>query len=456
LELEKERSGASVWHPPKPLLPPHPQAIDFARRQLDVLVRRKELILAHRHQEGYIWRINRSWYGRWWEDVLRDGQVVRRQRSRKLAEYGERYRTVRDVRPLLNEILLPVNERRTRPESTLLVSQFVESCYLPFVEENFKPSTVAGYNYIWEKYISPRLNGIVVRDFRTVDAANLLAEVHRSHKVGRTMLKHVKSFLSGVFTYAKNQGVLDGVNPVRDAAIPRKAATSKDTHAATLEEVLAIMDVLGKTGEQKARAAVALMFFAGLRPGEARGVCWEDFDGKRFLVCRSVWNTYTTSTKTEGSAKPVPVIEPLRTILFDLRKADGNPASGPILRGPAGKPLDLHNLANRVLRPILQTCAVCQRPKRKHGKSDHSFRLDESRPRWHGWYALRRGVATAVVALSKDSFAAKGLLRHSSVSTTERHYIKDVSENTAQAMKLLESLCGEGMMPRTAAVIKPN
>ena len=155
--------------------------------------------------------------------VIRDGQVVRTQRSRKLAQYSERYRTEPDVRPLLDEILLPLNVRRTRAEGTLSVSQFVESCYLPFVENNFRPST-AGYKHLWEKYISPRLNGIVVRDFRTVDAANLLAEVHRSHKVGRMMLKHVKSFLSGVFTYAKNQGVLDGVNPVRDAAIPEKGS----------------------------------------------------------------------------------------------------------------------------------------------------------------------------------------------------------------------------------------
>ena len=64
---------------------------------------------------------------------------------------------------------------------------------------------------------------------------------------------------------------------------PRKAAASKDTHAAAPDEALAILEVLGTAGGQKARAAVALMFFAGLRPGEARGVCWEDFDGKRLL-----------------------------------------------------------------------------------------------------------------------------------------------------------------------------
>jgi hypothetical protein len=52
-------------------------------------------------------------------------------------------------------------------------------------------------------------------------------------------------------------------------------------------------------------------------------------------------------------------------------------------------------------------------------------------------------IGIAVTALSKSSLAAKGLLRHSSVSTTERHYTKDVPENTLQAMKQLEALCSE-------------
>ena len=375
-----------------------------------------------RQQTGYVWRVGNSWFGRWREDVLEDGKIVRKQRSAKLAEVSDRYRTESDVRPLLLEKLRPINEGRTRPEGTLRVSEFVEKHYLPFVEENFKPSTVAGYKSTWEMYLAPRMGKIVMRDFRTVDAANLLAEIYRTLGLGRSTLKHIKSFLSGTFTYAKNLGVIDGINPMRDAMIPRKASAPQETHAASPDEVLAIMETLEKAGENKARAAVALMFFAGLRPGEARGVCWEDFDGKRLVIRQSVWHTHTTSPKTAGSAKPVPVIEPLGSILAELREADGDPTSGPILRGPSGKPLDLHNLANRVVTPTLRKVGVA----------------------WHGWYSLRRGVATAVVALSKDSYAAKGLLRHSSVSTTERHYIKDVPENTLQAMKQLETLCNAG------------
>ena len=375
--------------------------------------------------------------------MLKDGKLVRKQRSAKLAEVCERFHTESDVRPLLVEKLRPINEGRTSPESTLSVSDFVEKHYLPFVEENYKPSTLAGYKSTWEMYLAGRLEKVILRDFRTVNAATLLADIHRTHGLGRVTLNHVKTLLSGIFTYAKNLGALDGVNPIRDAMIPKKAAAAPETHAATLEEVLAIMHVLERAGEQKARAAVALMFFTGLRPGEARGACWQDFDGKKLSVRQSVWHTYTTTPKTKGSAKPVPVIEPLASILVELRQKDGNPLSGPILRGAKGKPLDLHNLASRVVRPTLRRCAFCDESESDHNRGDHEFRLNEALPKWHGWYALRRGVATAVTALSKDSLAAKGLLRHSSISTTQRHYIKDVPETTLHAMKLLETLCNE-------------
>jgi integrase len=208
--------------------------------------------------------------------------LVRKQRSEKLAEYCDRYRTESDVRPLLEAKLRPLNEGRVRPEST----QAVKGFYLPYAEENLKPSTYAGYKTLWEIYLRKRLTKITLRDFRTVDAANLLSAIHREHGVGRTMLKHIKSLLSGVFTYAKNQGVIDGVNPIRDAMISKKAASPEETHAASPDEVLTIMSALEKAGEYKARAAVALMFFAGLRPGEARGVCWKDFDGKRLMIRR--------------------------------------------------------------------------------------------------------------------------------------------------------------------------
>jgi integrase len=119
--------------------------------------------------------------------------------------------------------------------------------------------------------------------------------------------------------------------------VPKKASAPAQTHAATPDEVLLIIAILEKEGEWKARAAVALMFFAGLRPGEARGIRWEDFDGKRLFVRQSVWHTHTTSPKTADAASSVPVIDTLADILGKVREVDGNPATGPV-QPPEGHP----------------------------------------------------------------------------------------------------------------------
>jgi integrase len=368
------------------------------------------------------------------------GGVVRKQTCRKLTDVSDRYRTERDLRELIDEVLVPINSGRAKPASTLSVAEFAEQYWLPWARENCKPSTVAGYETLWKLYLAPHLARISLRDFRTVDAANLFAEIHRRTNVGRSTLLHCKSRLSGIFTLARNQGALDAPNPIEGAMLPKKAAAPNPTHAATPDEVMAILEVLRKDEEWKARAAVALMFFAGLRPGEARGVRWEDYSGKRLTVRQSVWHRFTTAPKTESAASAVPVIATLAEILSDLRERDGNPATGPILRGPSGRPLLLDNASKRVIVPALRRCEVCGERESDH-KSAHAFEFDKSLPTWNGWYALRRGVATTLAGLTKDGLASMGLLRHTNLSTTTRHYIHDVPENTLSAMELLEKLC---------------
>ena len=233
--------------------------------------------------------------------------------------------------------------------------------------------------------------------------------------------------------------MLDGVNPVQGTIIPRKAAAPAETHASTPDEVVAILDVLGRAKDleqrQKlqAQVAIGLMFFAGLRPGEARGAKWEDYDGKTLGVKQSVWRKHTTAPKTASAAKPVLVIEPLRELLAELREGEGNPQDGPILRGVKGRPLSLDMLARVVIRPALRNPKNYRTPNAKEWKP-----LE-----WQGFYSLRRGIATQLTAITRDPMAAKGLLRHSSVNTTLAHYIKNVPEVTANGMAQIEQLFSE-------------
>ena len=386
-------------------------------------------------QTGEIIQIRKSWYGRWYENVIENGQTVRKRRFVKLCDLDDRYRTKADVRPLLAEKLRALNEGRTDARSSLTLATFVSEHYVSYTRENFKPSTVHGYSKLWRDALCPRVGEIRLRDFKTVDAANTLA-YFAGKGWGRSSLKHAKSLLSGIFTYAKNLGVLDGANPVQGTIIPRKAAAPAETHASTPDEVVAILDVLkrakGLEERQKlqAQTAIALMFFAGLRPGEARGAHWEDHNGKTLSVKRSVWRKHTTDPKTASAAKPVLVIDQLGEVLAELREAEGNPTSGPILRGVKGGPLDLNMLAKQVIRPALRN-----RKNYRDGESKNWKPLE-----WQGFYSLRRGIATQLTAITHDPMAAKGLLRHSSVNTTLAHYIKDVPEVTANGMAQVEEL----------------
>jgi integrase len=78
--------------------------------------------------------------------------------------------------------------------------------------------------------------------------------------------------------------------------------------------------------------------------------------------------------------------------------------------------LDLANIAERVIKPVFK--ANC---------------LD-----WKGWHAYRRGLATNLKKLGVPDTTIQAILRHESVSTTQRFYIKTAREDAMDAMKRFE------------------
>jgi integrase len=392
-----------------------------------------------KHQTGYIWRVGKSWYGRWYRNEIVNGAVERVQHSEKLVEYSDRYRSKKDVRPLLDAKLLPVNEGRSSAESTMSVVEYFEKFFLPYADAELKPSTANGYRSLFRMYLKAHLGKVVLRDFTCGKACKVLSDIYQEHKLSTKSLRHCKGLLSTVFSYAKRMDVLTGDNPVKDATWPKGpngAKAANKTHAYTMDEVIKMLHELTGT----AKAAVALMYFCGLRPGEARGAKWCDYDtDKRIIhVQRSMWRKHETLPKTEESVAPVPVAEVLSAILSEMPRS-----SEFILATPSGKPIDLHNLAARAIVPALERCAVCQEPESNHAKAGHAFKRDPELPEWKGFYALRRGIGTALMDVD-SAVAAKSVLRHSNVATTTAHYVKSVDAAAIRGMDKINALFDNG------------
>jgi len=159
-----------------------------------------------REQKGYVFHKGKSWFVRYCDDVREaDGTVKRKLVCKKLdVPYCDEYRTVKSVASFVEEILAPVNGGLLNPQSTMLITEFVEKVYLPeFVSKQLRAATLKQYRDVWEDHLKARMGKWTLRGFRTVHGEQLLAQIAAKTGLGRSSLKHIKAFLSGAFKQAK-------------------------------------------------------------------------------------------------------------------------------------------------------------------------------------------------------------------------------------------------------------
>ena len=364
-----------------------------------------------RHQEGYLYRKGSLWLLRYYDsEFAADGSVRRVQKTKKLGAVGLEGPNKTAARDLARKFLESINSARNTPEAAMTLIRFAEDRYLPFVETHKRISTFHGYRNMWRRYLKPRCN-IMLREFRTVDGERILDAIAREHKLTSTTLAHIKAFLSGIFRYAKRQGVINSENPMRDVVLP-KGKPAGETHAYSLEEITQMLNVL----PEPASTIVAVAAFTGVRKGELRGLLWENYDGEQVLISQSFWRGHALEPKTRQSKAPVPVIVHLAQLLDTHRCSSGNPANGLMFLSPVGKPVNLDALAADVIVPLVTKAGI----------------------QWHGWHAFRRGLATNLHQLGVSDKIIQRILRHSNVAVTQNCYIKTADSEVAAAMQQFE------------------
>ncbi len=216
-----------------------------------------------------------------------------------------------------------------------------------------------------------------MREFRTVDASRMLRAIAKKKDLTKTTLQHIKSVLSTVFVYAKNEGAFDGTNPVDRVLIPMLAREPGQTHAYDLDQVLQILNLLPLL----AKTLVAIAAFAGLRQGELRGLDWTDYTGSELAINRSIWMSVVNLPKTRASRDTVPVIPALAEILDKYR----------------------------------------------------------THLPWYGWHAFRRGLASNLYALGAQDKVVQRILRHSKPHVTRERYIKVFDRTVLEAVEKVQA-----------------
>jgi integrase len=370
-------------------------------------------------QRGSLQQKSGAWYIRFrTTEVDKNGVITRRLIRKRLAPVNDEYRSAGAVWDLADQVVARETKGATAEGSqgSLLVSEFIEKFYLPFIKRKRKASTSHFYEATLRRNVTPFIGWRRLRDVQTVHIQKMFDDAPENLSHG-SMLR-IKSAISAIFSHALSRGFINGVvNPAQGTKVEGRRSGFKG-HAYTLADFQFFLQKLG----EPARTVVAVAALAGLRESEIRGLQWPDYDGVDLRVSRGVWRTHVGDTKTEESENAVPVISLLKKMLDAHRKRNGT--STWIFAGEKkGFALNLDNLARREIIPTVGE-------------------------RWHGWHGWRRGLATILFDLGEDPDTAAKILRHTDSAVTRRHYIKlEQHKHGRRAMRKLESLVSKKVKP---------
>lgn len=354
------------------------------------------------------------WVGFWYHYVLIGDREQRRIRERVLGTVKE----IGDSRPsamtklrelraqLEGNAAAPLNptvtelwdryrsikaERWSKIMENAVVSTF-KTCVLPAIGQTRSADVTAS-----------QLQGLL----------NALAKAERSHSA----IKKVRTHLKAMFELAVDDKILDR-SPARRITMPKRIRKVDGSYV-DQRVIRKLFNVAGR----RDRIILRLFVACGLRPQEAFALRANDIERGRLRVDEALkqaerGSAFIGEPKTADSYGYVALPAKLESELHTWVREERIPPDGwlfPARRG--GGPIRPNNYVKRDLAKLVKAAKVGSIDLRQ----------------------LRRTCATYL----RDEAIAQGQLRHSSVETTKRHYLKAIpAEQKARVEKLDREMFG--------------
>lgn len=339
----------SMHHDSAKLLP-H-RAIESSRER-DSMARR-------RYQKGQLWLDERTWYGRWREDVLVGGVRKRIRRQEAIGSFKD-YPTKRLAQRALDDRIAHVNKVSYKPMPTAKFADFAVNWEQKVLSQYGDSTSINYRTHIW-KHLVPFFGEYPMKDLNPEMVQQFVSGSAVSAKTTRNICITLRS----MWTTAKAWGyvahnLMEGVVLPDVKRVQRFFLSQRE-----------IQLILAKAQEPY-RTWYGLAAETGLRAGELCGLAVDDIDLERGMlqVRQSAWRGKLGDPKTDESIR---VVELSPQACGHLRKflESWHPNQRRLLFATrSGTPWDQNLLLKRKFRPLLRALAI-QVPR---GNGFHSFR----------------------------------------------------------------------------------
>jgi integrase len=244
-----------------------------------------------------------------WVVRYRDGDA---NRSRSFARKGDAERfDVEVTRRRQLGVLASIDGGRETLDA------FVTETWAPTHGVTLAPKTCKHYVGLYDHHIAPALGPMQLRAIRTETIARWQAD-RLGAGAGPVAVRQALDLLGSILQRAVESERI-GSNParlVRRARLPRRQDV-RPLAPAAIERMRA-------AAEPRDATLIAVLAYAGLRPGEALALRWGDIREQTILVERALSLGETEDTKTTLH-RTVRLLAPLRSDLAEWRLASGRP-----------------------------------------------------------------------------------------------------------------------------------
>ena len=300
-------------------------------------------------------------------------------------------------------------------------------------------SSLESYRTALNKDILPVFS---LYNLRAITAMQLQDFVNGFAGMSATKITMICAALKGIFESACADRILSE-NPMAHVRKPKPTPPVEKT-ALTVEQRARIE---AECARNPRALYLALMYYMGLRPGEARGLQWGDIDWKKNTVHIQRDVDYKDGgkvgdVKTQKSNRTIPLPEALRAILGVYR---GMPDVF-VVRGDKGGALSKTS-AERLWTELMLNCEMVE------PAAPGCYRESDVRSQWRAVitpHSMRHNYASMCWESGLDPYTTMRLMGHASIKTTMDIYTHLNDKQLDKISEKVEAIFGNKSCTKVA------
>ncbi len=325
---------------------------------------------------------------------------------------GRRYEVTGKTEAEAMEKLGALKETLRRGEGTVGPDVTVDRWFREWLDLYKVPAgltekSLGMYGEKYRNYIGPAIGRMRMREVREAHLQRIL-----NTQAGRSFshVSKIRLVMKEMFSRAASTRIIP-FDPTTKLELPE---TTKGSHRSITSDERELFLSVAQT--HRAGLFVLTMLYAGLRPGEAAALNWEDIDfaHREIIVHKAVesGNENIKGTKTEAGKREVPMNAALTQRMLEAR---GKPKE-PVFQTRTGKRVD-HQAIRRMWASFMREVDI-----RMGAKVYRNQIIESALPPDLTAYCLRHTFCTDLQRSETPINVAKELMGHQDVSTTANIY----------------------------------